>query len=130
MRWILDLQEYQFDIEHKPGKSMGHDDGLSRAGFNPPSEESACPDHDPKANKDKVVGTIGIPGYASRGISRAQRSDEILKPIFEYLENGVLPTDRRQARQISMSADRYLIDPDGVLKRLDFMGPRGHEELN
>ena len=78
MRWMLYLQEDQLDIEHKPGKSMGHADGLSRAGFSPPAEESECLDHDPEANKDKVVGTIGIPGYASREISRAQRSDEIL----------------------------------------------------
>ena len=70
VRWILYLQEYQLDFEHKSIESMGHD-GVSRAGFSPPGEKSECYDHQPEPDKNTVVGTIGIPGYDSHDISSA-----------------------------------------------------------
>ncbi|CAI5476226.1 unnamed protein product [Closterium sp. Yama58-4] len=39
-RWAMKLQEYDFEIRHRPGKTMQHVDGLSR---NPPAvQPSAC----------------------------------------------------------------------------------------
>ena len=37
-RWILRLQEYDFDIEYRPGASMTHVDALSRNPNDPPRD--------------------------------------------------------------------------------------------
>ena len=30
MRWSLQLQSYDFEVKYRPGKDLGHADGLSR----------------------------------------------------------------------------------------------------
>lgn len=69
-RWALLLEEFDYKIEHRPGKSMRHVDALSR---NPPYVMSICEDN------ESIIMRL----------SKAQRDDENLKPIFETLKHGV-----------------------------------------
>src|SRR3954464_15023397 len=38
-RWALRLQEFNFDIQHKPGKDHGNSDAFSRNPVDPPGED-------------------------------------------------------------------------------------------
>lgn len=66
-RWALLLEEYNYVIEHRPGKSMCHVDALSR---NP------C-----------VLVICESDNSITMRLLKAQRGDEYLKPIFEMLKH-------------------------------------------
>lgn len=67
-RWALLLEEFNYTIEHRPGKSMCHVDALSR---NP------C-----------VLAICESDDSVTMRLAKAQRDDEYLKPIFEALKYG------------------------------------------
>ena len=50
-------------------------------------------------------------------VQKLQRECPDYKPVFEYFEYGVLPTDEQQARRLVMESERFIID-DGVLYHL------------
>lgn len=41
-RWYATLNEFDYDIEHRPGTKMEHEDALSRAPVGPAEDESAA----------------------------------------------------------------------------------------
>lgn len=66
-RWALLLEEFDYTIEHRPGKSMTHVDALSR---NPPNVAIV------EENNDGLIARL----------TNAQHEDEGLKWIFNTLE--------------------------------------------
>ena len=42
-RWVMHLQQYDFEIDHRPGTANGNADGLSRAPVNPATPEEEDP---------------------------------------------------------------------------------------
>ncbi|CAI7733508.1 unnamed protein product [Closterium sp. NIES-54] len=43
-RWAMRLQEFDFEVRHRPGKTLQHVDGLSRQGPAVPSKEGVSPE--------------------------------------------------------------------------------------
>lgn len=71
-RWWEQMQEYNFSIEYKPGKSMAHVDALSR---NPPSDKL-----------ENIVMTVNETSW----ISTVQDVDEEIQRIVGILKNPEL----------------------------------------
>jgi len=79
-RWLLSLQRYHFSIVYRPGSVHANVDALSRL----PVVSSAFVLPDP------------VPLRAS-DIVAAQRTDQVLGPVYAFLESGQLPPDHTEA---------------------------------
>ena len=80
-RWALLLQQYDFEIVHRPGKVQGNADSLSRRPH-VTSEFNSLQREDPQVSKTREM----------------QRRDVELSEIIDFLESDVLPFDDRDAR--------------------------------
>jgi len=69
-RWALLLEEFNYSIEHRPGKAIRHVDALSR---NPPCVMIIREDNESLITR----------------LSKAQRSDENLKSIYEMIKHNI-----------------------------------------
>ena len=47
-------------------------------------------------------------------VAKLQRECPDYKPIFEYIEEGILPQDEKTARKIVFESEQFIID-DGTL---------------
>ncbi|GBN71321.1 Retrovirus-related Pol polyprotein from transposon 297 [Araneus ventricosus] len=90
-RWIQTLQEYDFEIQHRKGKSHGNADAFSRR----PCRENCR--HCSKAEKKfgietdtsvKVLTTASVDPWSSCEIQKAQLEDPTIKPILEKKLNS------------------------------------------
>ena len=75
-RWALLLQQYDFEIVHRPGKVHGNADSLSRRPY-VTSEFNSLQREDPQVSKTREM----------------QRRDVELSEIIDFLESAVLPFD-------------------------------------
>ena len=83
------IQELDLEIKHRSGTSNANADALSR---NPTD-----------ANAHSVLEITVTAGNVDDGMSNLraqQREDPQLLALFQYIEDGVLPEDGKQARQI------------------------------
>lgn len=110
-RWILRLQEYDFSIRHKSGRTHNDADGLSRC---PLPEQAPRSTATPSADTPQVLATLSLDSFIS-----AQRADTWIRPILEHIE-GTNPSSHR--RFIKKSRDfaifngllyKHNYDPDG-----------------
>ena len=109
-RWSLLIQQFDFDIVHRPGKSNGNADGLSRRSY----------------------GTINLNALDSAGLQTSrifefQRKDQDLSDIISYLEHDSLPYENVRAKRILLSADVYYLDDHGILYHLNTVPKKGHK---
>lgn len=66
---------------------------------------------------DTIVAAVTPGNLAKSGdvaLSQRQRKDPTLGTIFAYLENGQLPQDERQARELTLTRAQYVVQ-NGVL---------------
>jgi hypothetical protein len=103
-RWLEFLSEFDFVVEHRPGKSHANADGLSRR----PSTEGSPDNTRDVTNVDngKCVMAVSkqkieessswIPRMPEDQIRQAQQNDQVLVPLIESLRAG-----ERPVRQIS-----------------------------
>lgn len=82
-RWSLLLQQYDFDIVHRPGKENGNADGLSRRPYDS-TELSLLQAEDPQVAK----------------IREMQGRYPELSGITDFLRDDALPVDDRRARKL------------------------------
>ena len=101
-RWSLLLQQYDFNIIHRPGKHHGNADGLSRRPYEN-CELSALQREDPQIAR----------------IRELQRRDPELSEMIDFLESDNLPFSDKKARNILFTSDRFYLDKDGLLYHLD-----------
>lgn len=94
-RWSLLIQQYDFDIIHRAGKSNGNADALSRRTYGQTS-----------------LNAIATPGVQLAQIREQQRRDPEVFPMIDYLEQGELPDNNRSARKILWNADAYHLSED------------------
>ena len=96
-RWALLLQQYDFEIVHRSGKSNGNADALSRREY------------------DSVLAALDTSGVQTDRIKDLQRKDPALADIIEYLEFEDLPEDSKAAKKLLYTIEQYYLDPDGIL---------------
>ena len=96
-RWALLLQQYDFEIVHRSGRSNGNADALSRREY------------------DSVLAALDTSGVQTDRIKDLQRKDPALADIIEYLEFEDLPEDSKAAKKLLYTIEQYYLDPDGIL---------------
>ena len=114
-RWALQLQQYDFDVLHRPGSSNGNADALSRRPYT--SSKS------PVSTSPSVVVIDNVISSVQR-LHTLQRQDADLSVIIQYLEESQLPLDNSQARSLLLSIDSYYLDENGILFHLWSPGKR------
>ena len=113
-RWLERLQEYNFDIEHCPGKSHARADALSRK---PRRKHGSCPscgDTEFIAAatllEDKRAGEI--PESREREFSwsadEAQRNDPDIHPVITQIKEGRSHTRRKNCSPTVPLPEQYM----------------------
>lgn len=76
-RWFLELQNFNFSVEHRSGKAHGNADALSRR------EECYLVDA-PSPNLELVEGVCGKPGGGTKHLGRSPklRLGEVIRGIY------------------------------------------------
>ena len=102
-RWAVQLADYKFDIEHKPGKSNVVADALSRA------QEVAAIEAESEG---------GEPDEQDINMRKEQLKDYLLAPIFLYKEKKKFPSDAKKGtiKQITKDSEHFKL-VRGVLYR-------------
>ena len=98
-RWSLLIQQYDFEIIHRPGKYNSNADSLSRRPYN--------------------ICRISSKETDVTEIAEKQRRDQDLFAIIEFLENDVLPDDDTKARKLLLLKDKFFIGEDNLLYHLN-----------
>ena len=101
-RWSLLLQQFNFDIVHRPGCQNRNADALSRRPY-PDTNLNALNQSDPEIDK----------------IREKQQKDAALSEIMDYSQNDILPSNDAKARKILLRSDSFYISQDGLLYHLD-----------
>ena len=112
-RWALLLQQYNFEIIHRPGCQNGNADALSRRPY-PTTNLNALQQSDPEIEK----------------IREKQRKDPELSEIMDYIQNDVLPSNDAKARRILLRSDSFYISQDGLLCHLDRSQKRARDSFS
>ena len=114
-RWGFALQVIDLVINYRPDLNA---DALSRN----PATTAPWDGHSPPFAMLAVIqptappeGGDPVPGVATvnQTLQESQVIDPELKPIFDYLEDGVLPTDEKQAKEMVLGKF------DGILYQLE-----------
>ena len=98
-RWSLLLQQYDFEIVHRPGKEHSNADSLSRR----PYEVDSC------------LNSLQKEDHQLARTKEFQRRDPELSEIIDFLENDVVPFDDKSARKLFLTSDSFYIGQDGLL---------------
>ena len=99
-RWSLLIQQFDFEILHRPGKENGNADSLSRRPY-------------------KICQLTTSDNETRNEILEFQRRDVDLASIIEYLEDGILPHEETKTRKILLSSDSFLVGEDKLLYHLE-----------
>ena len=108
-RWSLMLQQFNFDVIYRPGKSHGNADGLSRRQY------EKC---DLYALRQHKNVNVNDKAYIF------QRRDRKLSDLIAYLETKKLPDDDKLARNILLIEDLFYLGDDGLLYRIEHKAKR------
>ena len=123
-RWTVALMPFQIKLEYRPGPANGNADALSR----PPiaaiaaltrSRSTAAPAPTPAP---PVSAEISTDYPEPPDVAGAQRADERLAPLIEYLTKGTLPEQAAARHRLQAKSSNYAIQ-NGCLVFLPF-GPR------
>lgn len=109
-RWSLLIQQFDFDIIHRPGVVNGNADALSRRPYDSIS-----------------LNTLEADGFQAKQIFDFQRRDPGLSDIINYLEYDQLPHDNAKAKRILLSEDLYFLDDHNLLYHVDVSDKRGRK---
>ena len=114
-RWELAIQELDLHIHYKPDHTNQKVDALSRAPCPIASGEGEC--------EERFVATVGTTPQSSakgedRSLGSLQRDDPKLIPHFLYLEDGILPDNESEARELVVSRDSFEVI-DGILYHVE-----------
>ena len=99
--WSVEIQQHNFEIIHRAGRSNGNADTLSRY----------CYD-------DLKIASFSTPGFKVDQIFELQRCDPTVGAIIAYFESGELPENDSEARAIVASEEHYFLSTDGILLHL------------
>ena len=122
-RWALQLQQYDFEIVHRPGTSNGNADALSRRPYRSSSDEPRA-SSEPQTSSVFPVVVIEPSCPQAPSLHTLQRQDQDLAAIINYLETSQLPESTSQARKLMLTIDSYYLDEHGILCHLWSPGKR------
>ena len=83
--WLEQLEEYDFDTEHRQGRLHGNADALSRLAV---CEGGAICDVSTDSVMSTVANTSILPVYSSQEIRAKQLQDHFVGPFLRAKENG------------------------------------------
>ena len=88
-RWLERMQEYDFDIVHRPSRKHGNADALSRV----PCKQCGRESHAESEESNAAIATVRppqevIPGLSQRDLREAQLADPNLGEILKAEEAG------------------------------------------
>ena len=106
-RWALQLQHYDFEIIHRPGKQNAAADALSRRNYESSNSVHSAP-----------IDAIHHDCPPAAPLHNLQRQDADLFDIISYLETANLPACDTKARSLLLSIDSYYLDENGILCHL------------
>ena len=92
-RWSLLLQQYDFDIVHRPGKEHSNADSLSRRPYGTNPDLNSLQQEEPQVARTREL----------------QRRDPKLSEIIDFLENDAVPPNDKSARKILLSSDTFTL---------------------
>ncbi|CAK1590660.1 unnamed protein product [Parnassius mnemosyne] len=121
-RWIELLQEYDFVIEHRSGKSHGNADALSRRPC--PEDCKHCTRQEGKEVVSvRMLRTDQLSNEWKDSLQHAQQEDSDIKPILEWMKASAPKPKWSDVSAMSLTTKSYwaqwdsLLIQDGVLCR-------------
>jgi transposase InsO family protein len=107
LRWVVELQGWDFFVKHRPGKANGPPDCLSRMPMPPPPFKTlffaqSFMMSDDSTHED-LPGSGVLPftdPQVLANIGQLQKNDPFCAPIIDYVTNGTLPDDDDLKRRI------------------------------
>ena len=106
-RWGLALQEVDLSIFYRPGKKNVLADELSQS----PIQGVLVPE-------ENLVAAVASPQVSAKSgegsLCERQHLDPGIRQIMLYLQSRTLPTDEKEARELALTAQQYVL-LDGVL---------------
>ena len=102
-RRSLLVQQYDFEICHRPGAAHANADALSRRPYTLPSPS---------------ISAYDVPGVQTSRVHDLQRRDPDLFYLVQYLETWKLPDHNDTARSLLLTVDDYFLNEDGLLFHL------------
>eukprot|EP00698_Gefionella_okellyi_P012882 TRINITY_DN3500_c0_g1_i3.p1 TRINITY_DN3500_c0_g1~~TRINITY_DN3500_c0_g1_i3.p1 ORF type:complete len:624 (+),score=113.96 TRINITY_DN3500_c0_g1_i3:1771-3642(+) len=106
-RWVLKLQEFDFEIVHRAGTANSNADAMSRP---PIVVASTIAD----ATVADVTEATQFDHLSNEHLRTAQRSDADLMMLIRYLELNELPDDEKRSRELKASEPLYFME-NGLL---------------
>ena len=101
-RWSLFIQQFDFEIKHRPGIANGNADSLSRRTYSRPISLAPLKPLTPELAR----------------IHEMQRKDASLAPLITYLETKTLPDEDKCSQTFLQQADQFILDEHGILQHL------------
>ena len=102
-RWFLLLQQYDFEIKHRPHTANANAGALSRRPYSTPSPS---------------ISALDAPGVQVSRVRELQRNDPDLSDLIVYLETSKLPDHNGPARSLLLIIDDYFLSDEGLLFHL------------
>lgn len=131
-RWVLRLQGFNCVVKHRRGRANIPADALSRNPVSPVAVAGTSaleegkeewfpidvrePDHQIRFEETALVQDLDITQLNdSTELAKEQRRDPQLAKVIRYLQEGTLPANRAEARQVQCLAEESELQPPGGL---------------
>ena len=119
-RWRLILQDMELEIKYRSGKKNSNPDALSRYPVSIPVE------HLEDTSATELNGVVAALDYNGEIESKEgedtlydrQLADSLLKIIIDYISDGVLPEDDKEARHLILSSWKFTV-LDNILYHME-----------
>lgn len=120
-RWAAKIQEYDFEIKHRPGISSANVDALSRLPTNVLANDSEV---------HAIVETSSLLSNTDKRkeLSLAQQRDPEYGPLIKYLTKGEIPSDTKKANKI-VAESKYMEVENDILYHIWYPQDRRLKEL-
>ena len=131
-RWLEKLQEFDFSIEHRRGRSHGNADALSRL----PCRQCGRDSH--HVDTTNPVFVIALQNQSVSSLRESQLADDSIGPLLQGMEEGQKPLATSSSSRVKGPAYRRLLQMwdqlvvrDGLLFRQfeDTSGSSSHLQL-
>ena len=109
-RWIAYLQQFDFTILHRSGKTHQNADALSRREYPPVTIASL--------KLDDSASPYQIINSTINRVRKLQRQDKHLMPLIKFITTDELPPNNALAKRTLMQCEEYYVDDNGILFHL------------